>query len=187
MWFPMKGCALLVLVFFGAGCAAVPALEHRCFESLTAEYLAAQDEWLARDAAWRTASQRLATSANGIGQAEHQAAWQQLQEARARLAPVMLWYDRLYERLRVRAEEEEILSETRLLLFAGPTALFYPLVRWNLHQVLWDGTDPDAASDPITRYCTERLAADSARIEVGARVSPDSSRSASLDLALRER
>lgn len=163
----MKQHGLLVLAFLFTGCATAPTLERQCFESLTAEYLAAQDELLELDATWRAASQRLT---DGGGQVESHAVWQRIQDARVRRASVLFWYERLYDRLRLRAEEEEILAETRLMLFTGPAALFYPVVRWNLHEVLWDGTDPDAESDPVTRYCTDRLASASAQGEVEAKV-----------------
>lgn len=174
---PVKESGLLILTLLLAGCATAPALERQCFESLTAEYLAAQEELLELDATWRAGNQRLAASVDGAGQVEGHAARQRIQEARARRASVLLWYERLYDRLRLRAEEEEILAETRLLLFTGPAALFYPLVRWNLHEVLWDGTDPDAESDPVTRYCTERLARTFGQVQGEAKVESESARS----------
>lgn len=139
-------------------CAGTPWLERQCFESLSAEYVAAQEELLELDTAGRAGGRDRPASGNKAGVVEDQVPRQRIEEAQARRAAVLLWYERLYDRLRLRAEEEEMLAELRLLLFMGPTALFYPVVRWNLHEVLWDGTDPDADSDPVIRYCTERLA-----------------------------
>lgn len=80
-----------------------------------------------------------------------------LLEARRRHQPTLDWYGRVYDRLRTRLEEEQLLSDVRLVLLTGPGLLLYPIVRWNLHSVMWDGFDPDADSDSITLYCTDRL------------------------------
>ncbi|MBI3603598.1 MAG: hypothetical protein HY205_04030 [Nitrospirae bacterium] len=96
-------------------------------------------------------------------------AYANLAEARARYQPMLLWYGKVYERVRTRMDEEEILSEVRMVLLPGPGVIFYPLIRWNIHSVFWDGTDPDAESDPVTRYCTDRL---SAVVAVADRTSP---------------
>jgi len=84
-------------------------------------------------------------------------AYRRLIEARSRHQPLLAWYDKVYERVRTRTDEEAILSDVRLLLITGPGVVFYPLIRWNVHSVFWDGADPDAESDPVTRYCAERL------------------------------
>lgn len=84
-------------------------------------------------------------------------AYRKLIEAKSRHQPLLGWYDKVYERVRTRTDEEEILSDVRLVLITGPGVIFYPLIRWNIHSVFWDGTDPDAESDPVTHYCTERL------------------------------
>ena len=67
-------------------------------------------------------------------------------------------YDKVYQRVRTRTDEEEILSEVRMVLLAGPASLvLYPIIRWNVRSVLWDGADPDADTDPVTRFCAGRL------------------------------
>ena len=78
-------------------------------------------------------------------------------EARLRHQSTLDWYGRVYDRLRTRLEEEQILSDVRMVLLTGPGLLFYPIIRWNIHSVMWDGSDPDADSDSITLYCTDRL------------------------------
>lgn len=85
-------------------------------------------------------------------------AYRKLIEAKARHQPLLVWYDKVYERVRTRMDEEAILSDVRLVLITNPGVIFYPLIRWNIHSVFWDGADPDAESDPVTRYCTDRLA-----------------------------
>lgn len=79
------------------------------------------------------------------------------------------WYPRVYERLASRLEEEQILSEVRWVLAAHPPSLiFYPIIRWNIHSVMWDGLDPEAGSDPLNQFCTARLAEETAPAEPGA-------------------
>jgi hypothetical protein len=98
-------------------------------------------------------------SLDGLGQRESGApeAYRRLIEAKARHQPTLSWYDRVYQRLRTRLDEERILSNVRMVLLTGPGLLFYPVIHWNVHSVFWDGADPDAESDPVTRYCTDRL------------------------------
>ena len=84
-------------------------------------------------------------------------AYARLLEARLRHQSTVDWYGRVYDRLRTRLEEEQILSDVRLVLLTGPGLIFYPIIRWNIHSVMWDGHDPDADSDSITLYCADRL------------------------------
>lgn len=85
-------------------------------------------------------------------------AYQKLVDARTRYQQVRAWYDKVQERFRTRLQEEQILSDVRWTLLTGPALIFYPIIRWNVRSVLWDATDPDADSDPVTQYCTNRLA-----------------------------
>jgi len=99
-------------------------------------------------------------STNRHKEARHAAleAYARLFEARLRHQPTLDWYGRVYDRLQTRLEEEQILSDVQLVLLTGPALLLYPIIRWNIHSVMWDGSDPDADSDSITLYCTDRLA-----------------------------
>lgn len=160
---------LIVLLTVLTGCATALDRERQCFESVTAEYLTAQEELLKLDAVWRATSRRADTLVDDAARVDIRVAHQRLQEARTRLRPTREWYERLYDRLRLRSEEEEMLADVRLLLLTGPAALFYPVVRWNLHEVLWDGADPDTESDPVARYCADRLAHEKMELEKGLR------------------
>ncbi len=91
------------------------------------------------------------------GRRATQEAYARLLEARLRHQSTLDWYGRVYDRLRTRLEEEQILSDVRLVLLTGPALILYPIIRWNIHSVMWDGHDPDADSDSITLYCTDRL------------------------------
>ena len=161
----MKESGLLILAILLSGCATALDRERQCFESVTTEYLTAQEELLKLDTAWRATSRRADTLVDDAARVDIRAAHQRLQEAQTRLQPTLEWFERLYDRLRLRSEEEEMLADVRLLLFTGPAVLFYPVVRWNLHAVLWDGADPDAESDPVARYCTDRLAHEKMELE----------------------
>lgn len=165
----MKESGLLILAILLGGCATALDHERQCFESVTAEYLTAQEELLHLDAVWRATSRRVDTLVDDTARVDIRAAQQRFQEARTRLRPTLEWYERLYDRLRLRSEEEEMLADIRLLLLTGPAALLYPVVRWNLRAVLWDGADPDAESDPVARYCTDRLAHEEMELERGLR------------------
>jgi hypothetical protein len=68
------------------------------------------------------------------------------------------WYDKVYKRVRTRMDEEEILTEVGAVLITNPGVIFYPVIRWNIHTVFWDGADPDAETDPVTKFCSDRLA-----------------------------
>lgn len=161
----MKESGLLILAILLGGCATALDRERQCFESVTAEYLTTQEELLKLDAVWRATSRRADTLVDDAARVDIRAAHQRLQEARTRLRLTLEWY----ERLRLRSKEEEMLADTRLLLLTGPAALLYPVVRWNLRAVLWDGADPDAESDPVARYCTDRLAHEEMELERGLR------------------
>jgi hypothetical protein len=136
-----------------AGCATAVERERECFTSLAIEYVASQEEVMRLETLWR------ASLSSETGTVDARTVYRRLQEAQTKQQPMREWYERLFDRLQLRSEEEEMLADVRLLLFTGPpAALFYPLVRWNLREVLWDGADPDAETDPIVRYCAERLA-----------------------------
>jgi hypothetical protein len=77
----------------------------------------------------------------------------ELHAAVTRSQAMVDWYNRIYQRLRTRIEERQMLTEAFWALATGPGLIFYPFVHWNVHSVMWDGTDPDAASDPVTQYC----------------------------------
>jgi len=133
----MKFACLALLCVAASSCATGMKRESACLASLVPASLQAEETF---DAGRR---------AEDAGRRE---------EARLRFAAVRDWRDRVYKRLLTRLEEDHILTQTFFTLLAGPGIVFYPVVRWNVRSVLWDGMDPDADSDPITQYCTERLA-----------------------------
>ncbi|TKB73575.1 MAG: hypothetical protein E8D45_08845 [Nitrospira sp.] len=181
---------LLLLPVLLIGCATALKRDGRCLASLTPEYLEATESLTRLEADWHRAvdardrhlglrpthewpalgkslssdqpdaSVRTPSATTGPEQDEALAAYQRLREARERHQPTLTWYDRVYRRLSTRIEEDQILTEAGLMLLTSPAIVFYPIVRWNLRSVLWDGGDPDADSDPVTRYCAERLVSD---------------------------
>ena len=175
----MKISCVVAIFLLLIGCATGLKREGQCLASLTPDYLNAQAEIERLQASWRAVLRRQDVALNqpppdqtpvflmsdtiesdrrDTEQVEAGEAYQRFTEARTRLQPTLLWYDRVYERWRTRLDEEQILSDVRMFLLPGPGVIFYPVIRWNIHSVFWDGADPDAESDPITRFCTDRLA-----------------------------
>ncbi len=177
---------LLLLLLSLAGCAAGLKRDGRCLASLTPEFLSARQELDELEAAWRAAERALDRNeaAKGPGPGDGtlrpahgsdsftgaetpsaearramQEAYRRWVEAKARHRTTLAWYERVYDRVRTRQEEEEILSQARVVLITGPGLLLYPVIYWNVHHVFWDGQDPDAASDGVTQFCEGRLAA----------------------------
>jgi hypothetical protein len=87
-------------------------------------------------------------------------AYAKLAEARTRHRTTVMWFEKVYTRIHTRLDEEAVLSQTLMTLVTSPAVVFYPIIRWNIRSVFWDGTDPDAESDPVTKYCTDRLSAE---------------------------
>lgn len=183
----MRTCCVVLMVVWLVGCASALKREGQCLASLAPDFVNAHEELASLESSWRAAllkrdaefgslASPLAAAPDHLGfssdsvprrvdsatreedtrRAEGEA-YVKLLEAKARHRPTLEWFGKVSERFRTRLDEEQILSEVRSVLMAGPALIFYPIVRWNVHSVMWDGTDPDAESDPITRYCTERL------------------------------
>ena len=183
----MRTCCVVLVVVWLGGCASAMKRDGQCLASLAPEFVNAHEELASLEASWRAALLRRdaelgsllppfaakpdhLASASGPLQRESDSAARQeqarraegeaytrLMDAKVRHRPTLQWYGKVSERFRTRFDEEQILSEVRLVLMAGPGLIFYPIVQWNVHSVIWDGTDPDAESDPVTRYCTDRL------------------------------
>lgn len=161
----MKLAGLLVACFLLAGCATALKHEGRCLASLTPDYLKAQEELEQLEASWRASMLRRDAALNGAfgdrrqdGMPDAGEAYRRFVEAKASHRPMLDWYDKVYKRVRTRMDEEEILTEVGAVLITNPGVIFYPVIRWNIHTVFWDGTDPDAETDPITKFCSDRLA-----------------------------
>jgi hypothetical protein len=182
----------LLLITILNGCATALKRDGRCLASLTPDYLQAQealakleDDWhravAARDRRlgqagfsdrW-TRENDLILGAPAVPQRrsapapreedEATAAYHRWQAARLRLKPTLDWYHRVYRRVSERIEEDQILTEAGMALMPTPAILFYPIVRWNVRSVLWNGADPDAAGDEVTRFCGDRLADEAGR------------------------
>jgi hypothetical protein len=91
-----------------------------------------------------------------FGQTE--ALYRQLIQARARHHDTLAWYTRVARRVQTRFEEDDMLYSVLGMLVSAPASLlFYPIVRWNVRSVLWDGADPDGNDDPIQQFCLMRM------------------------------
>lgn len=161
----MKLASLLVTGVLLAGCATALKHEGRCLASLTPDYLKAQEDLEQLEASWRASMLLRDTAPNGPSADRRQeglpdagASYRRFVEAKASYRPMLDWYDKVYRRVRTRMDEEEILTEVGAVLITNPGVIFYPVIRWNIHTVFWDGADPDAETDPVTKFCSDRLA-----------------------------
>lgn len=83
--------------------------------------------------------------------------YQRMVAARARHGEATKWYRLVIRRVQTRIEEDEMLYPVLGMLATSTAIVLYPLVRWNVRSVLWDGVDPDAEDDPVQRFCAARL------------------------------
>jgi hypothetical protein len=84
--------------------------------------------------------------------------YRHLAQARTRYHDMLDWYTRVARRVQTRFEEDEMLYSVLGMFVSSPASLlFYPIVRWNVRSVLWDGADPDADNDPIQQFCLTRV------------------------------
>lgn len=160
----MKTIVLLAVSLLFSGCATALKQEGRCLESLTPDYLKAQQELEDLEMAWQASALRRDLELNRGeddydkgGRAEAERAYRRLIEARRAHRPLLDWYGRVYTKVRARMDEEAMLMDLRLALITNPGIVFYPVISWNIHTVMWDGADPDAENDPVVRYCKDRL------------------------------
>jgi hypothetical protein len=80
-----------------------------------------------------------------------------LVDARGRHREASKWYGVVARRVQTRIEEDEMLYPVLSMLATSAAIVVYPLVRWNVRSVLWDGADPDADDDPVQQFCAARL------------------------------
>lgn len=78
--------------------------------------------------------------------------------ARSRHADASKWLGVVARRVQTRMEEDDMLYPVLGMLVTSAGIILYPLVRWNVRSVLWDGVDPDADDDPVQGFCAARLA-----------------------------
>jgi len=83
--------------------------------------------------------------------------YQRMVAARARHGEATKWNRLVTRRVQTRIEEDEMLYPVLGMLATSTAIVLYPLVRWNVRSVLWDGVDPDAEDDPVQRFCIARL------------------------------
>lgn len=156
---------LLLLFFLVAGCAAALQRDARCLAALTPDYLLAAQQLTPFEQSWFVLGVRpppLLLHFQPAPILENQSTHHSLgydyhAPDKKHYHETLQWYSKIYTRLRTRLEEERILSEALMILITGPGIVFYPIIRWNLRSVLWDGENPDAPTDPINRYCSARL------------------------------
>src|SRR5262245_27318926 len=95
---------------------------------------------------------------------EERALYRQVVAAHARHRESAEWYSRVARRVQTRAEEDEMLYPVLGMLATSTAIVFYPIIRWNVRSVLWEGVDPDAADDPVQVFCATRLERENPRL-----------------------
>jgi hypothetical protein len=118
--------------------------------------------WLAhRDASSgiveQVASRGIGASLQPSQDDQERTLYQRMVAARARHGEATKWHRLVTRRVQTRIEEDEMLYPVLGMLATSTAIVLYPLVRWNVRSVLWDGTDPDAEDDPVQRFCITRL------------------------------
>jgi hypothetical protein len=88
---------------------------------------------------------------------EEKALYGSIVAARSRRADASKWLGLVAHRVQTRIEEDDMLYPVLGMLVTSTAIILYPLVRWNIRSVLWDGVDPDAEDDPVQRFCAARL------------------------------
>ena len=94
-----------------------------------------------------------------FGSEKEQTLYASIVAARSRRAEASKWFDLVAHRVQTRIEEDDMLYPVLGMLATSTAIVLYPLVRWNVRSVLWDGVDPDADDDPVQRFCAARLGA----------------------------
>ena len=88
---------------------------------------------------------------------EYTVLYRRITDARARHNDASKWYGLVARRVQTRIEEDEMLYPVLGMLATSTAIVVYPLVRWNVRSVLWDGMDPDSEQDLVQQYCAGRL------------------------------
>jgi hypothetical protein len=88
---------------------------------------------------------------------EERTLYQRVVAAQSRHRETAVWYGRVAHRVQTRIEEDDMLYPVLGMLATSTGIVLYPLIRWNVRSVLWEGIDPDAEDDPVQVYCAARL------------------------------
>lgn len=88
---------------------------------------------------------------------EERTLYHRVAAAQARHRETVVWYGRVAHRVQTRIEEDDMLYPVLGMLATSTGIVLYPLIRWNVRSVLWEGVDPDADDDPVQVYCAARL------------------------------
>ena len=171
----MRTLFLSLLACLLTGCLSAPReREAHCLAVTMMDLWQTEHELASAEQAWRNAqeasSERAASGAppspfprrvadrNRSGQlVEDTNLYQRIVSARTRHREAVKQPDLVARRVQTRLEEDDMLYPVLGMLATSTAIVLYPVVRWNVRSVLWEGADPDAEDDPVQSFCAVRL------------------------------
>jgi hypothetical protein len=169
---------LLTCLLMTSCISATREREAHCLAATMTDVWQTEQEVTSAEQLWRTAQQRRSeravpsressslfvriaeTPAKFVpsrDEEEDRRLYQRIVVARLRHGEASKWYGLVARRVQTRIEEDEMLYPVLGMLATSTAIVLYPVVRWNVRSVLWDGVDPDADDDPIQSFCASRL------------------------------
>lgn len=141
------------------------AQQARFERSLAHQESRSLSDWIANGYSHSGTVARVSVHSDGVSyrlsdSEEERALYQRVVAAHARYGEAAKWYGRVVHRVQTRLEEDDMLYPLLGMLATSTGIVFYPLIRWNVRSVLWDGEDPDADNDPVQVFCSIRLRKD---------------------------
>ena len=169
----MRTTFLIILTCLMTSCMSAPReREAHCLAAVMTDLWQTEQDLAAAEDAWRKAREertagrassavvRVAASDGRAPRPESSVGdefYWSIIAARSRHAETTKWYRLVARRVETRMEEDDMLYPVLGMLATSTAIVLYPLVRWNVRSVLWDGIDPDADDDPVQRFCAARL------------------------------
>ena len=157
----MKAILVTILACLVASCvSSTREREAHCLGVLMVDVWQADDEFKSAERAWRTAQQTRVE----LSSRDQEFSVRTLLVNQVPQKDTAEWYSRVARRVQTRVEEDEMLIPVLGMLATSTAIVFYPIIRWNVRSVLWEGVDPDAADDPVQVFCATRLDRENPRL-----------------------
>jgi hypothetical protein len=171
----MRTLLLSLLACLLTSCLSAPReREAHCLAATMMDLWQTEHELTSAEQAWRTAQETSSErSASGAASSplplrvtdrnrsgllvDETILYQRIVSARARHREAMTRNELVARRIQTRIEEDDMLYPVLGMLATSTAIVLYPVVRWNVRSVLWEGADPDAEDDPVQLFCASRL------------------------------